>query len=108
MLEINNEFLITELVHCPIYVYFIQMEVHGVLSHLAAKMCLVEKQNKQILRQLTRYNRKEEEQVEERNVKHKETKDKEKALQKKIGGASTTREIDSGVTQKKLVVSLFI
>ena len=41
------------------------MEIHGVLSNLVAKICLVEKQNKQIIRQLLQANRVEEEQNQE-------------------------------------------
>ena len=50
-----------------LYLFFFQMEVRVLLSHLLAKVLLVEKQNKQILGQIAKLQRKGEEQTEKRN-----------------------------------------
>ena len=67
------------------------MEIHGVLSHLVAKICRVEKQNKQILVHLVRLCRKGEEHSEEKNGEHEEREDKRISWEMERRGRSRRR-----------------
>ena len=70
------------------------MEIHGVISHLVAKTFLVEKQNKQILAQLARLNRKGEENIED-NGEHKEREEKRMSWQLERRRRSRSKSGDS-------------
>ena len=72
------------------------MEIHGVLSHLVAKICRIEKQNKQILVHLVRLRRKGEERMEETNGDHREKEDKRISQGPESQGRSKTRSDHSG------------
>ena len=73
------------------------MEIHGVLSHLMVKMCLVEKQNKQIMMQLSQTSKVEE----ELNQKTCSQTNQERSIQKDQDRSVETNEVTKPVTVEK-------